>query len=50
MLDQNSQEELEYIRYLIRKYIPGLKSQGKELPSVMFEDDYPNEEDKKLKK
>ena len=38
MLEPHSDEEKEYIRYLIKKYIPGLKSQGKELPSVMFDE------------
>jgi hypothetical protein len=38
MLEPHSEEEKEYIRYLIKKYIPGLKSQGKELPTVMFKD------------
>ncbi len=41
MLEPNSDEELEYIRYLIRKYIPGLKSQGIEMPTVMFENECP---------
>jgi hypothetical protein len=36
MLEPHSEEELEYIRYLLKKYIPGLKSQGKELPTIMF--------------
>jgi len=38
MLEPHSEEEKEFIRYLIKKYIPGLKSQGKELPTIMFKD------------
>jgi hypothetical protein len=38
MLEPHSEEEIEFIRYLIKKYIPGLKSQGKELPTIMFKD------------
>ena len=38
MLEPHSDEEKEFIRYLIKKYIPGLKSQGKELPTIMFKD------------
>ena len=44
MLEPNSDEEIEFIRYLIKKYIPGLKSQGQEMPTVMFEDDIQNED------
>ena len=40
MLEPNSEEELEFIRYLIKKYIPGLKSQGQEMPTVMFDNQY----------
>ena len=47
MLEPHSEDELEFIRFLIRKYIPGLKSQGKEMPSVMFDKDYPNEKEEK---
>jgi len=47
MLEPHSEDELEFIRFLIRKYIPGLKSQGKEMPSVMFDEDYPNEKEEK---
>ena len=36
MLEPNSEEEMEFLRYLLKKYIPGLKSQGKELPTIMF--------------
>jgi hypothetical protein len=50
MVEPHSEDELEFIRFLIRKYIPGLKSQGKEMPSVMFDKDYPNEKDKKSSK
>jgi hypothetical protein len=38
MLEPHSEEEKEFIRYLIKKYIPGLKSQGQELPTIMFKD------------
>lgn len=44
MLEPHSEEELEYIRYLLRKYVPGLKSQGKEMPTVMFDNEYFEEE------
>jgi hypothetical protein len=44
MLEPNSEEELEFIRYLIKKYIPGLKSQGQDMPTVMFDDKYSNKE------
>jgi hypothetical protein len=37
MLEPHSDEEMEFLRYLLKKYIPGLKSQGKEMPSIMFE-------------
>ena len=37
MLEPNSEEELEFLRYLLKKYIPGLKSQGKEMPTIMFD-------------
>ncbi len=37
MLEPQSEEELEFLRYLLKKYIPGLKSQGKEMPTVMFD-------------
>ena len=40
MLEPHSDEELEFIRYLIKKYIPALRSQGKEMPTVMFEKDF----------
>ena len=36
MLEPNSEEEMEFLRYLLKKYIPGLKSQGKEMPTIMF--------------
>jgi hypothetical protein len=41
MLEPNSEEELEFIRYLIKKYIPGLKSQEVEMPTVMFDNTFP---------
>jgi hypothetical protein len=47
MLEPHSDEELEYIRYLLKKYIPGLKSQGKELPTIMFGKDSFDDEDSK---
>ena len=37
MLEPNSDEELEFLRYLLKKYIPGLKSQDKDMPTVMFD-------------
>jgi hypothetical protein len=37
MLEPHSEEEMEFLRYLLKKYIPGLKSQGKEMPTIMFE-------------
>ena len=49
MLEPHSEEELEYIRYLLKKYIPGLKSQGKELPTVMFGTDSFDEEEEESK-
>jgi len=45
MLEPHSEEELQYIRYLIRKYIPGLKSQGKEMPTVMFSEKIKQDKD-----
>ncbi|MFO8078402.1 MAG: hypothetical protein R6U21_07170 [Thermoplasmatota archaeon] len=44
MLEPHSNEEKDYIRYLIKKYIPGLKSQGKELPTIMFDHEMHEEE------
>jgi len=45
MLEPNSEEEMEFLRYLLKKYIPGLKSQGKEMPTIMFnQKDYYEEE------
>ena len=49
MLEPHSDEELDYIRYLLKKYIPGLKSQGKELPTIMFGKDSFDEEEAKNK-
>ena len=40
MLEPHSKEEEEYIRYLIKKYLPGLGSRDdKTGPSVMFKQD-----------
>ena len=50
MLEPHSEEELEFIRYLLKKYIPGLKSQGKELPTIMFSNDSYDEGDEPKKK
>ncbi len=44
MQEINSDAEKDYIRYLIKKYVPGLKSQGKELPTIMFDNSYIEEE------
>jgi hypothetical protein len=45
MLEPNSEEEIEFLRYLLKKYIPGLKSQGKEMPTIMFnQNDFDDEE------
>jgi len=41
MLEPHSEEELEFIRYLIKKYLPGLKSQDAEMPTVMFDTEFP---------
>ena len=44
MLEPNSEEEMEFLRYLLKKYIPGLKSQGKDMPTIMFNQDQFEEE------
>jgi len=43
-MEPHSEEELQYLRYLIRKYVPGLKSQGREMPTVMFKEHFSEEE------
>jgi hypothetical protein len=45
LIESNSEEELQYLRYLIRKYIPGLRSQGKEMPTVMFNEHFSEDTD-----
>ena len=40
MLEPYSREEEEYIRYLVKKYLPGLVTgKNKNGPSVMFKQD-----------
>lgn len=39
-MEPHSEEELQYLRYLIKKYVPGLKSQGREMPTVMFREQF----------
>ncbi len=40
MFEPYSEEEEEYVKYLVKKYLPGLGSgEGKTGPSVMFRQD-----------
>ncbi len=40
MLEPYSEEEKEYIRYLVKKYLPGFGSQGdKGSVAIMYEED-----------
>jgi hypothetical protein len=44
-MEPHSEEELQYLRYLIRKYVPGLKSQGREMPTVMFKESFSDQKE-----
>ena len=44
MLEPFSEDEKEYIRYLIKKYLPGFGSEGdKGSGAIMFEEDKDSE-------
>lgn len=43
-MEPQSDEEIQYLRYLIRKYVPGLRSQGKDMPTVMFKECFSEKE------
>jgi hypothetical protein len=43
-MEPHSEEELQYLRYLIRKYVPGLRSQDREMPTVMFKEHFSDQD------